>query len=82
MLCVIEPWLRLGVCTGLRISELLSIKVGQFGREAIARNIGDGHRLVLGVAGSGKTVILLSRAKLICRLNPAARVLVLCFNVP
>ena len=59
-----------------------TVKVLDLRQEAIARNIGDGHRLVLGVAGSGKTVILLSRAKLICRLNPAARVLVLCFNVP
>jgi len=37
---------------------------------------------VFGVAGSGKTVILIARAKLISRLNPSARVLVLCFNVP
>jgi hypothetical protein len=59
-----------------------TVKVLDLQQEAIARNIGDGHRLVFGVAGSGKTVILLSRAKLISRLNPSARVLVLCFNVP
>jgi len=59
-----------------------NVKVLDLKQEAVARNIGEGHRLVFGVAGSGKTVILIARAKLIARLNPFARVLVLCFNVP
>jgi len=33
-------------------------------QERLAANIWDGHRLFYGVAGSGKTLILLSRAKM------------------
>ena len=50
-------------------------------QENHARAIGDGHRILSGVAGSGKTIILLARAKLLVQRDPAARVLVLCFNV-
>ncbi|MBW4462146.1 MAG: hypothetical protein KME47_18180 [Nodosilinea sp. WJT8-NPBG4] len=32
-------------------------------QERLARNMKDGHRLISGVAGSGKTLILLARAK-------------------
>lgn len=39
-------------------------------------------RLVNGVAGSGKTLILLQRALLLCKLLPADRVLVLIHNAP
>jgi hypothetical protein len=62
--------------------EELKVKVLDLKQETVARNIGEGHRLVFGVARSGKTVILVARAKLISRLNPSARVLVLCFNIP
>lgn len=50
-------------------------------QEKIARSLGDGHRLVSGVAGSGKTLILLSRAKMIADRDPNERVLILCFNI-
>lgn len=50
-------------------------------QERNARSIGDGHRIVFGVAGSGKTVLLMARAKLLSQLNPGARILVLCYNV-
>jgi hypothetical protein len=58
-----------------------TVKVLDMMQEGLARDIGAGHRLVFGVAGSGKTVLLVARAKLIARLNPQARVLVLCYNV-
>ncbi len=58
-----------------------TVKVLDLKQEALARNVGEGHRLVFGVAGSGKTVLLVARAKLVARLNPSARILVLCFNV-
>lgn len=48
-------------------------------QERLAADIREGHRLFYGVAGSGKTLILLSRAK--CLASRAARVLVLCFNI-
>jgi hypothetical protein len=57
-----------------------TVKVLDKKQESLARDIGTGHRLVFGVAGSGKTVLLIARAKLVARLNPKARVLVLCYN--
>jgi len=62
-------------------SDEPTVKVLDAKQEELARDIGAGHRLVFGVAGSGKTVLLLARAKLIARLTPQARVLVLCYNV-
>ena len=50
-------------------------------QENHARAIGDGHRILSGVAGSGKTVVLLARARLLARRDPAAPILVLCYNV-
>ncbi|WP_375495895.1 DEAD/DEAH box helicase family protein [uncultured Nostoc sp.] len=49
-------------------------------QECIVRAIGDGHRIIYGVAGSGKTLILLSHAKLLVKQNPHQKILILCFN--
>ena len=57
------------------------IKTLDLQQESIAKKIGDGHRVISGVAGSGKTLILISRAKNLLRKNPEARILVTCFNV-
>ncbi|MFZ5473350.1 MAG: NERD domain-containing protein, partial [Pseudomonadota bacterium] len=47
-------------------------------QELLARNLGEGHRIVRGVAGSGKTLILAFRAEHLARA--ASRpVLVLCY---
>ena len=48
-------------------------------QERNARAIGDGHRIVYGVAGSGKTVLLIARAKLLSE-DPEKRILMLCYN--
>lgn len=50
-------------------------------QEKLARSMKDGHRLFSGVAGSGKTLILLSRAKAIANRLTGHRVLILCFNI-
>jgi hypothetical protein len=50
-------------------------------QEQHARNIGSGHRIIYGVAGSGKTVLLIARARLLSQQSPETAVLVLCFNV-
>lgn len=50
-------------------------------QESLARRIGTGHRLLFGVAGAGKTVVLIARAKLLSEALPNGRILVLCFNV-
>ena len=50
-------------------------------QERLAADIREGHRLFYGVAGSGKTLILLSRAKQLANREQATRILVLCFNI-
>lgn len=49
-------------------------------QELTARAIGDGHRILFGVAGSGKTAVLLSRLRLLHYLEPDRRILLLCYN--
>lgn len=58
-----------------------TLKILDLAQEREARKIGSGHRLIWGVAGSGKTVLLISRAKLLAQENPQARILVTCFNL-
>jgi hypothetical protein len=58
-----------------------AIKTLDHRQECIVKAIGTGHRLIYGVAGSGKTLILLSRAKLLANKTPENhRILILCFN--
>lgn len=49
-------------------------------QEALAKTIGSGHRVIRGVAGSGKTVILVHRARLLAQIHPRDRILVTCYN--
>ncbi|SIO61375.1 Superfamily I DNA and RNA helicases [Singulisphaera sp. GP187] len=49
-------------------------------QEQVARSLGDGHHIVFGVAGSGKTVLILARAQLIALQDAAKKVLILCYN--
>ncbi len=69
------PWYRTGVM------PRLELKVLDLEQEVAARKVGTGHRLIFGVAGSGKTVMLISRARLLASVG-GKRVLVLCYNVP
>jgi superfamily I DNA and RNA helicase len=40
-------------------------------QEKLARNLGEGHRIIHGVAGSGKTLILAYRAMIgSCAVHP------------
>jgi len=50
-------------------------------QENNARKIGEGHRIIYGVAGSGKTVLLIARAKWLHERDPDTRILLLCYNV-
>jgi len=56
------------------------IKLLDMEQERIARELGEGHRLIFGVAGSGKTVILIARARIIAKLYPDWKILILCYN--
>lgn len=59
------------------------VRVMDLQQEQLARSLGDGHRVVHGVAGSGKTLILGYRAELLARAtSPSKPILVLCYNEP
>ena len=62
----------------IRASET-DLAVLDLRQERNARALGDGHRIVYGVAGSGKTVLLIARAKLLAE-DPEKRILILCNN--
>lgn len=56
------------------------VKVMDTQQEKIARNLGEGHRIVHGVAGSGKTLLLAFRCLHLDKLKLAKPILVLCYN--
>lgn len=62
----------------LQIPDL--IRVMDLQQEQLARSLGEGHRVIHGVAGSGKTMILAYRCAHLARAL-AKPVLVLCYNV-
>ena len=59
------------------------MKVMDLQQEQLARSLGDGHRVIHGVAGSGKTMILGYRAEYLAKASSAGKpILVLCYNEP
>ena len=59
------------------------LRVMDLQQEQLARSLGDGHRVIHGVAGSGKTMVLGYRAEYLARAHSAGKpVLVLCYNEP
>lgn len=82
------PELRMGVQQSLPLGETPSrlivqdvLQVMDLQQESVARNLGEGHRLIHGPAGSGKTMILIFRAvQLQAIARPDKPVLVLCYN--
>lgn len=64
---------------GTKLPDLLQVMDLQ--QEQIARTLGEGHRVIHGVAGSGKTMILVFRAQqLAAAARPDQPILVLCYN--
>ena len=61
--------------------SLHDIKTMDLHQENLAKQIGDKNRLIRGVAGSGKTIILASRAKMLQKQNPNWKILILCYNI-
>lgn len=49
-------------------------------QEALATSLGTGHRVIRGVAGSGKTLILVFRIRLLARLFPQQKFLLTCYT--
>ncbi|WP_259168013.1 DEAD/DEAH box helicase [Comamonas sp. BIGb0152] len=60
------------------------MRVMDIQQEQLARSLGDGHRVIHGVAGSGKTMILGYRAEHLSQTQaPGSKpILVLCYNEP
>ncbi|MEZ2739331.1 3'-5' exonuclease [Comamonas jiangduensis] len=60
------------------------MRVMDLQQEQLARSLGDGHRVIHGVAGSGKTMILGYRAEHLAQAQgPGSKpILVLCYNEP
>ena len=60
------------------------MRVMDLQQEQLARSLGDGHRVIHGVAGSGKTMILGYRAEYLAQASTASSkpILILCFNEP
>ncbi len=56
------------------------VKILDYEQEKLARVMGEGHRLIFGVAGSGKTVILIARARILAKRHPDWKILILCYN--
>lgn len=55
-------------------------KVMNLNQEGHAKGLGYGHRVIRGVAGSGKTIILICRAKYLAEIHKDWNILVLCYN--
>ena len=59
------------------------MRVMDLQQEQLARSLGEGHRVIHGVAGSGKTMILGYRAELLAKAAAGGKpILVLCYNQP
>ncbi len=56
------------------------IRVMDREQERVAEHLGDGYRVLRGVAGSGKTLVLAHRARYLHKHWPSRRILVLCYN--
>ena len=57
------------------------LQVMDLQQEQVARTLGEGHRVIHGAAGSGKTMILIFRAQfLAAAAKPEQPILVMCFN--
>lgn len=61
--------------------SLHDIKAMDLHQENLAKQLGDKNRLIRGVAGSGKTLILASRAKMLAKQHPDWKILILCYNI-
>ncbi|MBN2146184.1 MAG: AAA family ATPase [Anaerolineales bacterium] len=62
-------------------SEEQSTAVLSLEQEEIAKSMGEGPCLLRGIAGTGKTMILLYGAKLLAANAPEKKLLILCWNI-
>jgi Txe/YoeB family toxin of Txe-Axe toxin-antitoxin module len=85
---VIHPEIRVNPLVNQVHKEIIdfnkenqNLKILDLRQERYAQKIGDGHRIIYGVAGSGKTIILMRKAKILHEEETEFKILVLCYNV-
>jgi len=80
----VVPFCRLPTLNHADIREAITVsdppKLLDRVQEETTLKLGSGHRLIFGVAGSGKTVILVARVKYLAERHPDWKILVLCYN--
>lgn len=76
---IIHPEIAIVPSSASPVLEAADLKILDIRQERNARSLGEGHRVVYGVAGSGKTVILIARARLLAETQ-GKQVLILCYN--
>ncbi|MEN1932891.1 AAA family ATPase [Escherichia coli] len=58
------------------------ISISDIQQEQLAGSMRDGHRIIHGVAGSGKTLILYHRCQELAKKNDSEKpILVICYNI-
>lgn len=71
------------VTSSLSCSSDLALHILEREQIKLAQNLAfTGDRIVYGVAGSGKTIILLYKAYQLAKLHPDSNILILCYNKP
>ena len=50
-------------------------------QQQILEKLGSGHRIIRGIAGSGKSLIIAARAKKLAQEHPDWRILITCYNI-
>ncbi|MBP0999748.1 UvrD-helicase domain-containing protein [Serratia fonticola] len=69
--------------TTYKLSTPNIMKIMDTQQELLARSLGEGHRVIHGVAGSGKTLILLYRCQHLLKNSNVCQkpILVICYNI-
>jgi hypothetical protein len=79
----IFPEVRVNNIRPLRSGEDVKlIQTLDLEQERTAKSIAEGHRVLKGVAGSGKSLVIACRAKFLKRLHPDWRILIVCYGIP
>lgn len=79
---LIFPEIRLSHAPLQSQSAAATLRTLDLEQERTAKSFAEGHRVLKGVAGSGKTVVLACRARYLQQLHPNWHILVVCFGIP
>lgn len=74
------PEVRIKKYSENELKNRLTLEAMDLYQETLAKEIAEGHRIIRGVAGSGKTIILQARVFELIKQHSDWKILVLCFN--